>query len=423
MKSILKQIRNEWRSNLFLFVELLLVFAVLWYIVDLATVTARIYNAPMGYDINHCYNISVSKLTPKAAAYNPELTTDDDMDDLIELTNRLRHREGIEVVALSQNCFPYNGGSNGISVCVDTTMLEARFYWVQPDFFRLFRYTAPDGGAPDRMADAIRNNQMVISSNLTDEATELGMKDANPLLGRELPLEKPDSEVRWRVGAIGAPVRLSHFYTSHEWGGSYIALNLSIDVIKKQFADPRYIELNVRVTPEEDHDFVARLLDDADRLYQIGNLYLLNVTPFSELRWQYELEDMNELKTQLCVLGFLLMNIFLGVIGTFWFRTQHRRREIALRMAMGSSRKAIFARLLCEGILILSLAALPASVIALNVGIAELVDTYKLPFDTGRFILGIFLTWLLMALMIIGGIWYPASKAMKVRPAEALHDE
>ena len=58
---------------------------------------------------------------------------------------------------------------------------------------------------------------MVISSNLTDEAPELGMKDANPLLGRELPLEKPDSEVRWRVGAIGAPVRLSHFYTSHEW--------------------------------------------------------------------------------------------------------------------------------------------------------------------------------------------------------------
>lgn len=422
MKSILKQIRNEWRSNLFLFVELLLVFAVLWYIVDLATVTARVYNAPMGYDIDHCYNITVSKLTPNAAAYNPELTTDNDMDDLIELTNRLRHRKGVEVVALSQNCFPYNGGSNGISICVDTTMLRTRLYWVQPDFFRLFRYTAADGSTPDMMADAIRNNQMVISSNLTDEAPELGMKDANPLLGRELPLEKPDSEVRRRVGAIGAPVRLSHFYTSHEWGGAYIALNFNIDVIK-QFADPRYIELNVRVNLEDDYDFVARLLDDADRLYQVGNLYVLNVTPFSELRYQNELEDMNELKTQLCVLGFLLMNIFLGVIGTFWFRTQHRRREIALRMAMGSSRQAVFSRLMREGLMLLTLATIPAAIIALNVGFAELVDVTKLPFDAGRFLLGILLTWLLMALMIIGGIWYPASKAMKVQPAEALHDE
>ena len=30
---------------------------------------------------------------------------------------------------------------------------------------------------------------------------------------------------------------------------------------------------------------------------------------------------------------------------------------------------------------------------------------------------------LLMALMIIVGIWYPAYKAMQLQPAEALHDE
>lgn len=34
MGTILKQIRNEWNSNLFLFMELLLVFVVLWYIVN-----------------------------------------------------------------------------------------------------------------------------------------------------------------------------------------------------------------------------------------------------------------------------------------------------------------------------------------------------------------------------------------------------
>ena len=33
------------------------------------------------------------------------------------------------------------------------------------------------------------------------------------------------------------------------------------------------------------------------------------------------------------------------------------------------------------------------------------------------------MTWMLMALMIVAGIWYPAYGAMKVHPAEALHDE
>ena len=105
MKTILKQIKNEWNSNLFLFVELLLVFVVLWYIVDWALVTARVYRAPMGFDTEHCYNITVSKLGEDSPLYNPELTADDDMDDLLRLTDRLRHCPGVEAVALSQTAF------------------------------------------------------------------------------------------------------------------------------------------------------------------------------------------------------------------------------------------------------------------------------------------------------------------------------
>ena len=122
--------------------------------------------------------------------------------------------------------------------------------------------------------------------------------------------------------------------------------------------------------------------------YQVGNLYLLDITPFGHLREICELEDMNEWKTQLCVLGFLLLNIFLGVIGTFWFRTQQRRKEVALRLAMGSSRRGIFSYLMYEGILLLTLAALPAAVIAFNIGYAELVDVGKMPFDAVRFFIG-----------------------------------
>ena len=123
------------------------------------------------------------------------------------------------------------------------------------------------------------------------------------------------------------------------------------------------------------------------------------------------------------MLGFLLMNIFLGVIGTFWFRTQQRRKEVALRMAMGSSRRAIFSRLMGEGILLLTLAALPGIVVAFNIGMAELIDTEKLAFTTGRLVTALAATWVLMVLMIVAGIWYPARKAMQVQPAEALHDE
>ena len=428
MKNLLVQVKNEWRASLFLFIELLLVFVVLWYIVDWTLVTARVYLSPLGYDTEHCYNITVSKLTPKSASYNPVLTTDDDMQHLLELTERLRHRPGIEAAALSQNCVPYNNGSNGLNVGLDTLILNTHLLWVEPDFFRVFRYGAASHGSVShestlsQMAAAIRDNRLVISSNLFADYPERHLSDAATLQRLDLKLLNFGVDVHRRVGAVGTPVRWSHFDTTSEWGGSYGALHLDLDRLK-EYGNVRYITLSLRVRPDADHRFMEQLMDDADRLYRVGNLYLLDVIPFATLREACEREAMNEAKTQLCVLGFLLMNIFLGVIGTFWFRTQQRRKEVALRMAMGSTRRSVFTRLLTEGLLLLTLSAIPAIVIALNIGIAELIDVSKLPFGTARFLSAALLTWLLMAVMIVAGIWYPARKAMKVQPAEALHDE
>ena len=45
---LLKQIWNERRSNGWLWAELLIVFVVLWYIVDWRDATARTYYEPLG---------------------------------------------------------------------------------------------------------------------------------------------------------------------------------------------------------------------------------------------------------------------------------------------------------------------------------------------------------------------------------------
>ena len=40
-----------------------------------------------------------------------------------------------------------------------------------------------------------------------------------------------------------------------------------------------------------------------------------------------------------------------------------------------------------------------------------------------RFLAGSLGAWLLIALMVVIGIWFPARQAMKIEPAEALHEE
>ena len=117
------------------------------------------------------------------------------------------------------------------------------------------------------------------------------------------------------------------------------------------------------------------------------------------------------MNSQAIVVLFLLVNVFLGLIGTFWFRTRRRRSEIALRLAMGSTKNQVFRLLAGEGLLLLALSNNTCMIICYNIGIAEFtIRTNGAYFYlAGRvefcnvFLLGSLAAWFLIALMGDGG--------------------
>ena len=111
------------------------------------------------------------------------------------------------------------------------------------------------------------------------------------------------------------------------------------------------------------------------------------------------------------------------MIGTFWFRVNRRRNELGLRMAVGSSRRSLQQLLIGEGLMILTITAVPALLICVNVAFAGLLSTEVMEVTVGRLLLISLLTWLLLAVIITLAIWYPSRKAARLEPAEALHYE
>ena len=154
------------------------------------------------------------------------------------------------------------------------------------------------------------------------------------------------------------------------------------------------LELCVRVREGQDNDFIERLKADSESQFRIGNIFISEIRSFKDIRRNYQQAWTNDIRNYVMGMGFLLLNIFLGLLGTFWFRTQQRRSEIALHKAHGATDRAIFSRLLSEGIL-----------------------------EWDRLLLCAAISFVLITLMIVIGIGIPARKAMKVQPAEALHDE
>ena len=143
---------------------------------------------------------------------------------------------------------------------------------------------------------------------------------------------------------------------------------------------------------------------------QVAPFYLFDIQSYKDQKIERDAAEgiTPYIRSARLIVIFFVFNVFIGLMGTFWFRTRHRRSEIALRMAMGSSRGRIRWQLLGEGLLLLALASIPALIICINMVMADVTFTEATDATWGRFVICVSIVWVLMALMVIAGIWYPA---------------
>ena len=410
-KKLLTQIKNEWLSNLWLALELLVVSVVMWYVVDYLYTRAATYLEPRGFNIEHCYLIELGELTPKSPDYTPNKTRDDTHADIAELVERLRRRPEVEAVSLSQNSYPYNGSNSSGEVRYDTLQSPE---WtirrmVTPDFVRVFRYQGTRGETPEQLAEMLERGEFLASDNLYRKYDH----KLTEFVGKRFQLFG-DTTKTYQLGAALQNVRY-HDYDQARSSYCFLA---------KQSFYYVGLELCVRVREGQDNNFITKLKEDSESQFRIGNLFISEIRSFHDIRRNFQQAWTNDIRNYVMGMGFLLLNIFLGLLGTFWFRTQQRRSEIALHKAHGATDGAIFRRLLSEGLLLLAVVTPIALVIDWNLAHLELNSWRNgTTLEWDRLLLCAGISFVLMALMIAIGIGIPARKALKVQPAEALHDE
>ena len=387
-KKLFTQIRNEWHSNLWLALELLVVSVVMWYIIDLLYSRIATYMEPRGFNTEHCYLIEMGVLTDKSPDFTPYSDTHKQSDEVRELVERLRHRPEVEAVSLSQNSYPYNGSNSGLDVMYDT--LHAPSWTIRrlatPDFCRVFQYRGTRGETPEQLAELLERGDFLASDNLYRHY-QISMTSLVGKKAFRFNWSSPDDSTEYRLGAALQNVR----YSDYEQGRFCYSMLYNLNLIGEGWINADN-ELCVRVRAEHDKN--------------------------------YQQSYANELRNYIGGMGVLLLNIFLGLLGTFWFRTQQRHSEIALHKALGATNGDVFRRLMAEGLFLLILVTVPAIIIDIVLAQNELNAWHNgTTLEWNRLLLCASATFVLIALMIGIGIGIPARRAMKVQPAEALHDE
>ena len=420
MKFILHNLHMIWarfRNNGWVLAELFLVFIVMWYLCDSLGCMKYTFYRPLGYNIDHVYQLTM------ITGGESRDTTLTDADKFLGILEKLQKEPTVEAAFLSYWSLPMSGSNADNSLAVqDTIGLNGRMINATGGYTRVFRMPE-DSKRPFARMPADENHVM-----LTEKAFNR-FKEKLPEFSLDTPMSwyGDSTRVVTQGGMIGN-IRQYRYGADAQW----FFQRLDESLIKKEFPD-QWGQIVFRVKDAADSpDYRSRFIREVAPRLDTDNMFIADVAPYTEQQLQFEVMngDTDRVNTQTIVVLFLLVNVFLGLIGTFWVRTRRRRSEIALRIAMGSSKVQIFRLLIGEGLLLLALVIVPAMIVCYNVGIAEmtvgrteLISTWPVEWSSVRFLLGSIGAWMLIALMVIMGIWFPARQAMNIQPAEALHEE
>ncbi|WP_455673795.1 ABC transporter permease [Phocaeicola sp.] len=412
----IKMLMNRARSNGWVLGELFVVFIVLWYLCDSIGCLTYTVTRPQGVDFDHIYEVQLIK------GGEAKDTTRSYEEKVLLLRDRLRRlTDVIEVVGMHYHSDPMGANNRWMDFfCADTVSVKMRYTFMDDGMMEIFRFRAEPGQPEFSTMPATGNYVM-----LTREAVRR-MQEAYPPFTTDSTIHSRGNDVSIHIHSVLADFRPGRFVKAQAWN----IVRINDNTVVSNNGAPT---LMIRLHPHTDRsDFPAYFMKEIAPVVEVDNVMVLGLIPYTQTIDSFEQVngDRDRLQIHSFIALFLLVNVFMGIVGTFWYRTRRRRSEIALRLSMGSSRKQVRRLLLGEGLILLTIVAIPAMVVCFNIAWAEptvgnspLIAVWAVKWSFLRFILGSVAAWLLMAAMIVFGIWAPATRAMKIQPAEALHEE
>lgn len=425
---LLKIIRNNLRANLLLMAGLFIISTALWYAVDYVYTVAVNRQTPLGFDWHHTYYVGVGVLPAESAERDTARHTNGEATaDYLEFFRRVKAHSAVQTGCYTQMHMHYVWKNAMHSYSKDSVKVWAYTRWVSPEYFETFGVKGADGCPPAELTHrAERPGGLVMCEKTAFDlandrkANVASPRSASEMVGTEVGMD--DDKSKGTVLAV-CEIQKYNEYTSQQ-RAVYEIVNPGKDGGEWNYESIPYYDMFIRVKPEaDDAGFADRFRDEMKKQLRVGNLYLGEVKPMSVYRDMHLAEYRNDLYMYLGVAGFFLVNAFLAVLGTFWFRTQQRREELAIRLVSGATPRSLQALLLGEGFLLMTFAYIPALVMAYNLGVSDLVSTWPVPWSFTRFLAGGLIAYLLLALITAFSIWFPARQAMKIEAAEALHGE
>ena len=436
IKTIFKQIWNQRKMNLWIFLELLAVSFFLWLVLDPVYVLNVNKQTKRGYESEGRYVLDLSRYSKGHGDYDTTETMTLQKEALMRIARIVRNQPEVKSVSISgSNAFPNGSGFYGHHFYADTTQatMEKGAYaqWTMnyaedgSQFFQTYG-----------MKDARNGQELIVPSGIADPPRcYISAELARKLYGT--------------VDVVGKKIFLGGKDISEEIAGVFEDYKhrdynqpLPFVVRFKKDLVPTFgfLEYAVVLCLKEGVNteaFEARFMKEVAPQLKQGNYYLNKLRTFEEVGDNLAKSQGIHVKlnTQFSLAAFALLCIFLGTLGTFWVRCDDRRQDIGVMRSLGASKVTIIRQFFVETGLLVTLAfvcALPFLIHYVHESGMYYAVIEGEPKDSltvwwletvPHFCMVSLLTYAILLLIALLGTYIPVSRAAKVLPADALRDE
>lgn len=360
MRTILKNLWAHRKQNGWIFVEIIIITALSWFMVDYVVVSAygTYFCVPEGdFEKDH---LCVGKfgILRGASESEGQVITQEEREGLYVVKNKLENLPEVQSVSLVRDYIGKDFRTylwETMAPADDTlkTIGVANMeYYQNEKFFETHGLKTVEGSpSAEELSREIPQDGLVITRSI-----------AKMLFGTDQAVGKRVARVRptW----TGDGILVSGYNTiagvvedveenPHE-RYPYVAFYPCL------YSVPSYnCNLILRLKPSVDaEEFVKKTLPTLTDEFRAG-IFVLNTL---ETYWQHYDQQMKKdnstMTNQLASIPLVLfcVNVMLGTLGTFWLQLRKRREDIGIMRAFGASRRRIFAMLLAEGTVLTALA-------------------------------------------------------------------
>lgn len=427
LKLILKSLWARRRRNGWLLAELILVTVLTWYITDPVFVLSYNRSLPLGYNPDGLLVASLNKLPSKALGYSEdEADSLHLMQNLNRLLRELRNHPDVQSAApLVTFSYPGSEGNSSTTMSYDSINSSVSVFYFIPrsGYFETFGFGALEERTLQDLDNMDFQEKEVI---VTDELAHKLARNTT-LTGKQMYESYEQDTIFYHVKAMVEKVRSTSFDQ-----GRPACFQPQLDVSAEDILDNGKLLIRLRSGISEKrflHDFRPW----AGRHLRAGNLYVRDAQTYrgqlEKLEYSYGITNKYRMNVMLAV--FFLVNLALGVTGTFWLQTRSRCEEVGIMLSYGASSNTICRQLMGEAAILASFAWLVGCLIYLQYGIVE-GSWYQQGYPGAFYWINHFwlhyiavslIVYIVIISVVLLGVFIPAYKISRIPPTEALRDE